>query len=49
MTTLLECWPCIGVSEEMLNVQALLALERDQQLADKNYSYFDVLKCFKVR
>ena len=29
--------------------QALLALDRDQQLADKNYSYLDVLKCFKVR
>lgn len=29
--------------------QALLALERDTQCADKDYQYTNVLKCFKVR
>ena len=35
--------------QKIFPTQALLALDRDQQLADKNYSYLDVLKCFKVR
>ena len=35
--------------QKIFQTQALLALDRDQQLADKNYSYLDVLKCFKVR
>jgi hypothetical protein len=29
--------------------QAMLALERDTEIAEKNYLYKDVLRCFKVR